>query len=200
MLWDVRALMKPALTVIDMIPDVHRSHALAALKQVVHDGRPLGLRLSEDEKDLAFQEGRVQLTSPMGARILLRLYKGGHIKLKKKAQKSLPSLEAYIATEAEFLEKVAQITAAEEARLDRLAEIIKDPTLARPDELSAALIDKVMNKHLGRGVMGSMVIGGLSCTRSQVLEEAENPDAMRQEPKILCWWLDEAGQRQGDMD
>lgn len=200
MLWDVRALMRPALSVIDMIPDVHRSHALAALKQVVHDGRPLGLRLSDEEKDLAYQEGRVQLTSPMGAQILLRLYKGGHIKLKKKAQKSLPSLEAYIATEPEFRARVAEIIAAEDARLDRLAQIVKDPAAALPEELSPAVIEKVMNKHLGRGIMGTMIIAGLTCTRTEVLEEADNAEAMRQEPRILYWWLDADGQRQGDTE
>ena len=32
MLWDIRTRMKPALQVIDMIPNVHRTPALAALR------------------------------------------------------------------------------------------------------------------------------------------------------------------------
>lgn len=196
MLWDIRARMKPALSVIDMIPDVHRTPALAALRRVVLDGRPLGLRLPPEEKELAFHEASVALTSPIGAQILLRLYRGGHLKLKKPPQKVLPTLEAYAATEADFRAEVARIIAAEDARRDRLAAIIADPALARPDEITPRLIDKVMTAHLGHGVYGSITIGGVACHRT--LEPGDGADArLRAEPQVQCWWLDSAGQRQG---
>lgn len=115
MLWDVQALMKPALSVIDMIPDVHRSHALTALERAVKGAPPLRLSLSDDEQDLALFGGRTKMTSPVGAAILLRLYHGGHIKLKKPARKTLPTLQAYAAGEAAFREKVRAIEAAQVA-------------------------------------------------------------------------------------
>ena len=65
MLWEIRALMKPALSVIDLIPNVHRTPALTLLRRTVLDGRPAVLRLSGDEKELAFQDTSVPLTSPM---------------------------------------------------------------------------------------------------------------------------------------
>ncbi len=70
MLWDIRTLMKPALQVIDLIPNVHRTPALAALRRAVLEGRPATLRLSDEERDLAFHEEHVQLTSPFRALIL----------------------------------------------------------------------------------------------------------------------------------
>ncbi len=102
MLWEIRALMKPALSVIDLIPNVHRTPALTLLRRAVLDGRPVVLRLSGDEKELAFQDTSVPLTSPIGARVLLALYHAGHLKLKKPALRSLPALEAYAATETAF--------------------------------------------------------------------------------------------------
>lgn len=161
MLWDVQALMKPALTVIDMIPDVHRTAALSTLQRAIYDGRPLALRLSPEEKELALFEGRTRLTSPVGARILLKLYFAGHIKLKKKPLKTLPALEAYAATEADFRARVAGIEAAENQRLDRIAALLADPALARPEELTPELIEKIMNARLGFGLAGELSIGGV---------------------------------------
>ena len=165
MLWDVQALMKPALSVIDMIPDVHRTAALSSLHRAIYDGRPLGMRLSPEEKELALFEGRAQLTSPVGARILLRLYFGGHLKLKKRPQKSLPALEAYAATEDDFRARVARIEEAETRRLDRIAALLAKPELAQPEELTPELIEKIMNARLGFGVAGEMMIGGQSYSR-----------------------------------
>lgn len=198
MLWDIRALMKPALSVIDMIPDVHRTPALALLRRTVLDGRPLKLKLSPEDKELAFHDASTQLTSPLGARILLQLYKEGHIKLKKPAQKSLPTLEAYIATEPAFRAKVEEIRAREEARLDRLAAIIADPSLAQPDELTVQLVDKVMNRHLGHGVWGQLQIGGLLCHRSLERTAAQENLGLRAEGRVVIYWLDAEGNRQGD--
>lgn len=202
MLWQVRELMKPALSVVDMIPNVHRTPALAALRRVVLDGRPLGLRLSQEDKDLAFHEANVALTSPVGARILLQLYRAGHIKLKKPMQKVLPTLEAYAATEADFRARVAEIMAAENARMDRLAEVMADPSKVQVDELTPALIDKIMTRHMGHGVWGAMQIGGFECHRAlrpaPAVEGGAAGGRMRQDAQVMCWWIDAAGQRQGD--
>lgn len=200
MLWDIRALMKPALSVIDLIPNVHRTPALAALRRAVLDGRPLALRLSAEDKELAFLDAPVPLTSPVGARVLLALYRNGHIKLKKPAQKSLPALEAYIATEAAFRAEVARILTAEDARRDRLAAIIADPACARPDELSPYLIDKVMSARLGHGAYGTLQIAGLTCHRGPGPGAADESDRWRTEDTVICWWQDHAGQRHGDAE
>ncbi|RRH69762.1 hypothetical protein [Falsigemmobacter faecalis] len=198
MLWDVRALMKPVLSVVDMIPDVHRTPAAALLRRTVLEGRPLNVRLSPEDKDLAFHEAAVNLTSPIGARLLLGLYKAGHLKLKKPARKTLPTLEAYAATEPEFRARVAALTEAEEARRARLSEIIADPASARPDELTVQLIDRVLSRAFGHAVAAEMEIAGLLCHR-EILEDSSAADQFgRDEPRVICWWTDAEGNRQGD--
>lgn len=198
MLWEIRALMKPALSVIDLIPNVHRTPALTLLRRTVLDGRPAVLRLSGDEKELAFQDTSVPLTSPIGARVLLALYHAGHLKLKKPALRSLPALEAYAATETAFRAAVDRILAEEDSRRQRLAEIIADPACARPDELSPYLIDKVMSAHLGHSTYGTMQIASLACHRSLSAPATADHDRLRPEGQVICWWLDAAGLRQGD--
>lgn len=202
MLWDIRAAMKPALSIIDLIPNVHRSPALSLLRRAVADGRPLSQRLSPEDRDLAFHEAQVPLTSPIGARVLLALYRGGHLKLKKPPVKSLPALEAYIATEPAFRAKVAAVLAEDTARQQRLAEIIANPDCATVQEVTPQLIDKVMTARLGHGVLGTLRIAGLACHRSSSAPATNTPEAdrLRNEPQILCWWLDTEGQRQGDRD
>lgn len=200
MLWDIRARLRPALAVIDLIPNIHRTAALSALRRAVVDGRPAVLALSAEDKDLAFHDALVQLTSPIGARVLQALYHGGHLKLKKPAAKSLPTREAYIETEAAFREDVAKILAAEDAKRQRLEEIIADPTCARPEELSPFLIDKVMSACLGRGVYGDLKIAGITCHRASSPAATTESDRHRAEAKIVCWWLDETGHPRGDLD
>lgn len=201
MLWDIRAAMKPALSIIDLIPNVHRTPALTLLRRAVLDGRPLPQRLSPEDRELAFHEAQVPLTSPIGARVLLALYRGGHLKLKKPAVKSLPALEAYIATEPAFRAKVAAVLAEDAARQERLAEIIANPDCANPQELTPRLIDRVMTARLGHGALGTLRIAGLACHRSLAmpLPEAPEADRLRSEPQVLCWWIDAEGQRQGDL-
>lgn len=200
MLWDIRARMKPALGIIDLIPNIHRTAALIALRRAVMDGRPATLPLSADEKELAFHDAPVQLTSPIGARVLRALYDGGHLKLKKPATKSLPALEGYIATEATFRAEVAAILADDDAKQLRLAQIIADPACARPEELSPYLIDKVISAHLGRAANGEVEIAGLPCHRTPSRAPVVENDRTRAEGKTICWWLDGAGQRHGDSD
>lgn len=202
MLWDIRARMRPALTVIDLIPNIHRTAALTALRRAVLDGRAAGLSLglSADDKELAFNDAPVQLTSPIGARVLQTLYHKGHLKLKKPAAKSLPALETYIETEAAFRADVAKILAAEEAKRLRLEEIIADPACARPEELSPTLIDKVMSARLGHGVHGELQIASIICHRALSHAMAAESDRLRAEARIVCWWLDETGHRLGDPD
>ena len=197
MLWDIRARMKPALSVIDMIPDVHRTPALAALRRAVFDGRAFGQRLSDLEKELAYHESAQILTSPIGARILKGLYDAGQLKLKKPARKHLPALEAYIATEAKFRAEVEAILAAEEARIVRRDQLIADPALARPEEITPQLIEAVANAKLGRGVAGRVEIAGLACHRDFVRDEGLE-EGRRAEDRTLLWWIDAEGQRQGD--
>lgn len=198
MLWDIRARMKPALSIIDLIPHVHRTPALAALRRAVIEGRPPTLHLSDDDRDLAFHDAAVQLTSPIGARVLLALYRGGHLKLKKPALKALPALEAYITTEPQFRAEVARIRAAEESRRQRLAAIIADPACAQEAELDPALIDKVMSAHLGHAAEGTLRIAGLTCHRA-IVHGAEPEDArLRSEGRMICWWFDRDGTRRGD--
>lgn len=201
MLWDIRAAMKPALSIIDLIPNVHRTPALALLRRAVVDGRPLPQRLSPEDRELAFHEAQVPLTSPIGARVLLTLYRGGHLKLKKPPVKSLPALEAYIATEPAFRAKVAAVLAEETARQERLAAIIANPDCAGTEELSPRLIDRVLTARLGHGALGSLRIAGVECHRTLLPASAESQEAgLRQEPQLACWWIDAAGQRQGDLD
>lgn len=198
MLWAVRDLMKPALSIIDMIPNVHRTPALATFRRAVLEGKPVTLRLSAEDRELAFHDAAVQLTSPIGGRVLLNLYRGGHLKLKKPAQKSLPALEAYIATEAAFRADVDRILAAEEARRDRLAAIIADPACATEEELSPYLVDKVMSARLGHAAVGEMRIAGITCHRAMRQPPADSADRVRTEGRMICWWHDRTGQRQGD--
>lgn len=198
MLWSIRERMKPALSVIDMIPNIHRTPALAALRKAVLDGRAGRERLDPDDRDLAFYDAPVALVSPIGARLLLGLYRDGRLKLKKPATAKLPTLEAYVATEAAFRVEVARILASEAAKEARLAAIIADPASARPEELTSALVDKVITAHLGRGTYGSMEIAGLACHKSLILPpEAENAQ-LRAEGKDVIWWIDGEGNRQGD--
>lgn len=198
MLWDIRALMKPALSVIDLIPNIHRTPALAMLRRAVLDGRPLSTRLSADDKELAFLDAHVAMTSPVGAKVLKALYTGGHLRLKKPAQKSLPALDAYIATEAAFRSEVARIIASEDAKRDRLAEIIANPDCADESELTPWLIDRVISAHLGHGATGAMLIAGLTCERAERMSAGPGDGPDRAPSEMMCWWFDHAGQRQGD--
>ncbi|MBC2834668.1 hypothetical protein [Paragemmobacter straminiformis] len=198
MLWDIRTQMKPALAVIDLIPNIHRTPALAALRRAVLEGRPATFRLTDEERELAFHDAHVQLTSPIGARVLRALYDAGHLKLKKPATKSLPALDAYIATEAAFRAEVARLVAADDARRSRLAEIIADPACARPDELTVDLVDKVISARHGYAATGTVTIAGLPCHRSHSSATAADDARYRSEASFRCWWIDSAGQRQGD--
>jgi hypothetical protein len=196
MLWDIRARMKPALSIIDLIPNVHRTPALVALRRAVLEGRPAAFRLDPDDRELAFHEASVQLTSPIGARVLKGLYLAGELKLKKPGHRPVPALDAYIATEPAFRAEVARILAAEDARLQRLTEIIANPASAQPEELTVALIDKVFTARLGHAALGTLQIGGIDCHRS--LAPATTDDRLRAEDRLVIWWLDSSGQRQGD--
>ena len=188
--------MKPALQVIDLIPNVHRTPALAALRRAVLEGRPVTMRLSDDDRELAFHDAHVQLTSPIGARILKMLHDECHLKLKKPPARSLPILQAYIDTEAAFRGEVAAILAAEAAKRERLAEIIADTARARPDELTVYLVDKVFAAHLGHAGTGTMIIAGTLCHRDRInTTPAADVGRWRDEGRLCCWWTDGKGQR-----
>ena len=199
MLWDIRTRMKPALQVIDMIPNVHRTPALAALRRAVLEGRPATLRLSDEDRELAFHDAHVQLSSPIGARILKMLLDGGHLKLKKPPLRSLPALEAYIATETAFRAEVAAILAADTAKRDRLAEIIADPACARPEELTAHLVEKVFAARLGHAATGTLMVAGIPCHRDRSSTPAADVGRWRDEDRLFCWWTDSEGQWRGDL-
>lgn len=199
MLWDIRTRMRPALQVIDLIPNVHRTPALAALRRAVLEGRPATMRLSDEDRELAFHDAHVQLTSPIGARILKMLHDGGHLKLKKPPARSLPSLDAYIATEAAFRAEVAEILAVDAAKRKRLAEIIADPARARPEELTTYLVDKVCDVHLGHAATGTLRIAGIPCHRNHSSAPAAEAGRRRDEGRLCCWWIDSEGNRQGDL-
>lgn len=197
MLWEIRTRMKPALAVIDLIPNIHRTPALAALRRAVLEGRPATLRLTDEDRELAFHDAHVPLTSPIGARILKILHDNGTLKLKKPAGKT-PALDAYIATEAAFRADVARIMQAETAMRQRLAEIVANPDCARPDELTPFLVDKVMTARFGHAATGSLLVAGILCHRSAAPAPAGGTDRNRPEDALRCWWLDAAGHRQGD--
>ena len=196
MLWDIRTLMRPALSVIDMIPNVHRTPALGALLRAVLEGRPATFRMSDEDRELAFHDAHVQLTSPIGARVLRLLHNSGTLKLKKPPAKTLPALDAYIATEAAFRADVARIIAADTAKRERLAAIIANPDAATPAELTPALIDAVMTAHLGHTAIGTVMIAGLPCHRSLIATGEST--RTRAETRFACWWTDSAGQPHGD--
>lgn len=197
MLWDIRVHMKPALSIIDLIPNVHRTQALASLRRAVQEGRPATVRMSAEEKELAFHDASVQLTSPIGARVLKALYFSGHLKLKKPPLRTLSALDGYIATEDAFRAHVVQVQEAEKVKRQRLAQIVADPATARPDELSPYLIDKVMSAHLGHNTYGAMQIARLTCYRTLVRVE---DDRLRAETRVACWWNDADGVRHGDAE
>lgn len=196
MLWSIRDLMKPALSVVEMIPNVHRTQGLAALRKAAIDGRTGKLHLFAEEKDLAFYDGTVQLVSPIGARLLRALYDEGRIKLKKPGNANLQKLDAYIATEPAFRAEVARIEAEEEAKRLRLAQIVADPSVARPEELSPYLIDKVYTAAHGHNHYGTIEIAGVTCHKS--LSRPPAASGQNAEGVISCWWLDAEGNRQGD--
>jgi hypothetical protein len=198
MLWDIRARMTPALSIIDLIPHVHRTPALAALKRAVIDRRPAILPLSDEDRDLAFHDAPVQLTSPIGARVLKALYLGGHLKLKKPGLKPLPALDAYIATEPAFRAAVARTLAEEAAKRRRLDQIIADPACAQVEELSPFLIHKVFSARLGHDAFGTLQIAGVACHRTLLAPTATGDDRQRAEATVQAWWLDANGSRQGD--
>ncbi len=198
MLWMIRDRMRPALSVIDLIPNIHRTPALAALRKAALDGRTHTLRLSAEDRELAFYDAPVALVSPIGGRLLLTLYREGRLKLKKPPTPRLPALEAYVATEPAFRAEVAALLEVEEARNRRMADIIADPACARPEELTPKLIDRVLGAHLGHGVTGSLEIAGLVCHRTRVAPPEEDVARQRAEDRVLCWWVDGEGRRQGD--
>ena len=199
MLWDIRTRMKPALQVIDLIPNVHRTPALAALRRAVLEGRPATMRLSDEDRELAFHDAHVQLTSPIGARILKMLHDGGHLKLKKPPSRSLAALEAYIVTEAAFRAEVSLILAADAAKRGRLAETIADPARARPEELTVYLVDKVFDARLGHAATGTLMIAGILCHRDHSRAPAADAERLRDERHLSCWWTDSDGERRGDL-
>ena len=200
MLWDIRTRMKPALQVIDLIPNVHRTPAMAALRRAVLEGRPATLRLSDEDRELAFHDAHVQLSSPIGARILKMLHDGGHLKLKKPPLRSLPALEAYIGTEAAVRAEVAAILAADGAQRDRLARIIADPACARPEELTATLVHKVFAARLGHTATGTLMVAGIPCHRDRSNRtSAADEGRWRGEDHFCCWWTDAEGHRRGDL-
>lgn len=199
MLWDIRTRMKPALQVIDLIPNVHRTPALAGLRRAVLEGRPATMRLSDEDRELAFHDAHVQLTSPIGARILKMLHDGGHLKLKKPPARSLPALDAYIATEAAFRAEVAEILAVDAAKRERLAVIIADPARARPEELTVYLVDKVFTAQLGHTATGTLMIAGIPCHRAHSGLPSADEGRRRDEDRLCCWWTDSKGHRQGDL-
>lgn len=198
MLWEIRTRMRPALSVIDLIPNIHRTPALAALRRAVLEGRPATFRLSDEDRELAFHDAHVQLTSPIGARVLRSLYDAGHLKLKKPATKALPALDAYIATEAAFRSDVTRIIAEDDARRRRLAEIIADPACAKPEELTPYLIDKVMSAHLGHMATGTLQIAGIDCHRTRSSGGTAKNNQTREEDRFVCWWMDGEGRHQGE--
>jgi hypothetical protein len=200
MLWSIRALLKPALSVIDMIPDIHRTPALAALRKAAQDGHTASLRLSAEDRDLAFYDGHVQLVSPIGARLLRALYTEGRLKLKKPPQKALPKLDAFIATEADFRTQAAALIAEDTAQRTRMAEIVANPSCARKDEITPFLIDKVATAQLGYAAYGSVQIAGLTCHKTLTAPSEQEASQTRAEARVLCWWIDAAGVRQGDVE
>jgi len=200
LLWDIRTRMRPALHVIDLIPNVHRTPALAALRRAVLEGRPATIRLSDEDRELAFHDAHVQLTSPIGARILKMLHDGGHLKLKKPPARSLPALEAYIDTEIAFRAEVEAILAADAVMRARLAEIIADPACARPEELTAYLVSKVFAARLGHTATGTLMIAGIPCYRDRSrTTPAADAGRWRDEDRLCSWWTDSEGQRRGDL-
>lgn len=198
MQWFVRERMKRAIDVIDMIPNVHRTAALATLRRAALAGHSHKLRLSPAEKELAFYDAHFPLLSPIGARLLLALYREGQIKLKKPMQPSLPKLEAYAATETAFLAEVEAQIAVENAKRSRLIEICENPDDARPDEISVDLINRVITTKLGHGATGSVQIAGLTCFRGVTVDEIDPEAPMRPEPRFFCYWIDAEGNRQGE--
>ena len=95
--------------------------------------------------------------------------------------------------------EVAAILAADAAKRDRLAEIIADPACARPEELTAHLVEKVFAARLGHAATGTLMVAGLPCHRDRSSTPAADVGRWRDEDRLFCWWTDSEGQRRGDL-
>lgn len=183
--------------IVAMIPDVKPRLAMQALRQAIENGTHGAGSFDGRDRSLAWRDGWVQKTSPVGARVLVALFRDGKIKQNPPRSRDILGLETYSATETAFRSKVARKLADWEASEARLDEIAANPDLARPDEITAGLIDQIFLRRLGYGKFGSMRIGGLECHKQSTGAYLSNSGKTRYSGEVYCWWIDEDGNRRG---
>ena len=189
--------MDRASEIIDLIPDVKPRVAMRALRQAVENGTHGAGELSVEDRQLAFRDGWVKTTSPVGAHILVALYRDGQIKQNPPRTDDISALETYAAGEDAFRKDIEDRIAAHDAYEARLDEIAADPDVARPEEITPDLINKVFIRARGLGAYGEMMIGGLACHKDVSRGQLTNSGKRRHPDEIYCWWIDGSGERRG---
>ncbi|MCW3782999.1 hypothetical protein [Defluviimonas salinarum] len=202
--------------VVRLIPEVRPNVALQTFREVIldvlcgehQDPIPVSLEEVRDAHrgdNAAFEP---EVITPAGARLLKRLFEAGMIPQRRKASpKDLSALEAYIASEPDLVERSRALrtsrTAAKEARdaawraMDERAQAIAaDPGIARAEEISAALIDRVFIHLRGYGAGGTIRLAGMECHK--MLDRYLSNSGKTRSTTAVCWWIDEEGQRHGD--
>lgn len=183
--------------VVDLIPDVKPLLAMKALKEAVLQGGYGDIQLDKARARLAWRDGWAQLSSPLGAQILVAMFRDGKIDQKPPRRQDISDLEAYAAKTPQFLEAVAVKTSAWEAYEKRLNEIAADPDCARPEEITPELIDEIFIRTKGLARYGVMRIAGLECHKSAFAGQTSNSGKSKGPSSIWCWWIDAEGNRRG---
>jgi hypothetical protein len=170
------------------IPQVKPKLAMKALRDAVTNGTHGAGELDRSDRNLAWRDSLGQMTSPIGGRILVALYRDGLIAQHAPHSNEIPELEEYAAGVNDFRSKV-------EKRLD---EIAANPDCALLEEISANLIDEIFIRRHGLGRFGPMIIGGLECHKGYTGAYLSNSGKKRFSGEVYCWWIDSDGNRQGD--
>ncbi|MNR71794.1 hypothetical protein D3C71_24720 [compost metagenome] len=131
----------------------------------------------------------VELVSPAGARLLVRLYAAGVLETAK-GSLGEPSaeLQAYSTSEPVLLEKArarAQLQAEHHARLD-------DPANIQESEFSHGLLDELFWRHNGKGD-GALRVGGILVQKS--LSRFVSNSGKSSEFRVVFSWTSPSGER-----
>ncbi|MBP1807460.1 hypothetical protein [Rubellimicrobium aerolatum] len=150
--------------------------------------------------------------TPKGARLLKRLIQHDLVPRRPGAgAANFTELDAYINLEAELvrrtIERRAQKEAGRQSRAEavttfaaRVAHLVHNPEDARPEELSRKLIMAVFLQKFGKGVGGSVTLGGIRCFKGFPQDDpAETDWEQRWQNLDTIYWLDATGFRHGDL-
>ncbi|MCE6959307.1 hypothetical protein LAZ40_09615 [Cereibacter sphaeroides] len=150
--------------------------------------------------------------TPKGAGLFVRFIREGLMPFSRKVDPTtvdLSALEAYASREDELLDASRMLReerqakqdardAAWKAMNDRARHLALHPEEARPEELTARLIDAVFynSPAFGPGRTGSMVLGGLTCHKDR--DTWVSNSGKSRKTTWTVWWIDADGVRRGD--